>query len=72
LSITALAATMVHLARGTLSGQLQTILWIAIGAIGGAQAGAKLSKKMTGAWILRGLAAGLGLVGLRILLPLFF
>jgi uncharacterized protein len=71
LAITTLVATAIPLANGTLKGQAQTILWIALGAIAGAQAGAKLSNRIKGAWILRGLAAGLGLIGIRILLPLF-
>jgi uncharacterized membrane protein YfcA len=71
LSITALVATIIHLMNGTLVGQFGTILWISIGAILGAQAGAMLSTQMKGSWILRLLAAGLGLIGIRILLPLF-
>jgi uncharacterized protein len=71
LSITALAATIIHLMNGTLKGQLGTIFWISIGAIIGAQVGAKLSNQMKGTWIIRALAAGLGLIGIRILLPLF-
>lgn len=71
LSITALVATIIHLMNGTLMGQLGTILWISLGAIIGAQVGAKLSNQMKGSWIIRALAAGLGLIGIRILLPLF-
>jgi len=71
LSITALAATVIHLHNGTLDGQLGVIFWISIGAIVGGQAGAHLSNRMKGSWILRGLAAGLGLMGIRILLTLF-
>ena len=71
LSITALVATIIHLMNGTLTGQFGTILWISIGAILGAQAGAMLSTQMKGSWILRLLAAGLGLIGIRILSPFF-
>lgn len=71
LTFTTLAAIIIHLANGTLNGQLSVIFWISIGAVAGAQAGAQLSKRVKGAWILRGLAAGLGLLGIRILLPLF-
>jgi uncharacterized membrane protein YfcA len=71
LSITALTAAIVHVTNGHLNGQFRTILWLSAGAIAGAQAGAKLSNRVKGVWILRGLAAGLGVVGLRILLPLF-
>jgi uncharacterized membrane protein YfcA len=71
LSITTLVATLIHISNGTLRGHYATILWISVGAIAGAQAGAKLSNRMKGSWILRVLAAGLGLIGIRILLPLF-
>src|SRR5262245_9153412 len=70
LAITALVATLIHVGNGTLRGHYTTILWISAGVIAGAQAGAKLSTRMKGAWILRALAAGLGLIGIRILLPL--
>jgi len=70
LSITTFAALIVHLANGTLTGHLQTIAWLSTGAIAGAQAGAKLSNRVGGPWIIRSLAFGLGLVGIRILLPL--
>lgn len=71
LSITTLVATLIHWRNGTLDGHFVTILWISAGAIVGAQAGAKLSLRMKGSWILRALAAGLGLIGIRVLLPLF-
>jgi uncharacterized protein len=71
LAITTLVATAIHFANGTLKGQLETILWISIGAIVGAQAGAKLSNRVHGSWILRGLAVGVGLIGVRVLLQLF-
>jgi uncharacterized membrane protein YfcA len=69
LSITTLVSTLIHIGNGTLDGQFTTILWISVGAIGGAQAGARLSNRMKGSWILRVLAAGLGVIGIRILLP---
>jgi uncharacterized membrane protein YfcA len=71
LSITALVATLIRLKNGSLHGQFQTIAWLSLGAIAGAQAGAQLSNKLRAAWILRVLALGLGLIGIRILLPLF-
>jgi uncharacterized membrane protein YfcA len=71
LAITTLVATAIHVANGTLNGQFKTILWISIGATAGAQAGAKLSNRVQGTWILRLLAAGLGLIGVRVLLQLF-
>jgi uncharacterized membrane protein YfcA len=71
LSITALVATLIRLKNGSLHGQFQTIAWLSLGAIAGAQAGAQLSNRLRAAWILRVLALGLGLIGIRILLPLF-
>jgi uncharacterized membrane protein YfcA len=71
LSITALVATLIRLRNGSLHGQFQTIAWLSMGAIAGAQAGAQFSNRLRGAWILRVLALGLGLIGIRILLPLF-
>jgi len=71
LSITALVATLIHLKNGALTGQLRTIAWLSIGALAGAQAGAKLSNRIGGPWILRSLAIGLGLAAIRILLAVF-
>jgi uncharacterized protein len=71
LSMTTLVATLIHLRNGALDGQLKTIAWLSVGAIAGAQAGARLSNRIGGPWILRSLAIGLGLVGIRILLALF-
>ena len=44
------------------------VLWLAIGAVVGAQGGAWLSHRLKGNIIIRALAVSLGLVGLRILL----
>jgi uncharacterized membrane protein YfcA len=41
---------------------------MAIGAIGGAQIGGRLSRRITGRWIVRGLAVALIIVGLRLML----
>jgi uncharacterized membrane protein YfcA len=70
LSITSLVATLIRLKSGDLHGQLPTIAWLSVGGMAGAQSGAKLSNRVRGSWILRCLAAGLGLIGVRILLPL--
>ncbi len=67
LAIMALAGTIVHIIDGSFTKEsfFQTI-FIAIGVIGGAQVGARLSKKIHGKWILRGLAIALCFVGIRI------
>jgi uncharacterized membrane protein YfcA len=68
LAIMSLAATLVHLVNGQLASSAWVIAPLAIGVLVGAQAGARLSNRVHGVWIMRGLAAGLGFVGLRILL----
>ena len=63
-----LSGTIVHILSGALSkGILQTI-GLSIGVLFGAQVGAKLSKRMGGSYIIRGLAIALGIVGVRIFL----
>jgi hypothetical protein len=66
LAIMTLAGTMVHLVDGDLAGQSARIGALAIGVIPGAQAGALLSNRIHGALIIRSLALGLVLVGIRV------
>jgi uncharacterized membrane protein YfcA len=68
LAVTALAGTCVHLSAGTLDGQWPTIIALGLGAIGGAQVGARLAQRLHGRWIVRGLAIALAIAGLRIML----
>jgi len=42
---------------------------LSIGAILGAQAGARLSQRIHGEWIIRSLAIALGLAGVRLIAP---
>ena len=68
LAIMALAGTIVHIAKGTFSeSSVYTTLFLGIGVLFGAQAGAWLSSRLNGKWIIRSLAVALGLVGVRIL-----
>lgn len=67
LTIMALTGTLVHIATGTFSHGVHRTIALAIGVLLGAQVGARLSEKIKGSWIIRGLALALGLVGLRIL-----
>ena len=67
LAIMALTGTVVHILSGTFSQGVHRTLSLAIGVVIGAQIGARLSEKIKGGWIIRGLAIALGLVGLRIL-----
>lgn len=69
LAIMSLTATTIHVIDGTLGqGEAFRVLAIAAGAVVGAQVGAKLSTRIHGRWIMRGLAVALGLVGVRILI----
>ena len=66
LAITALAGVVVHLAKGDLATAAWPVLYLVVGVLGGAQLGARLSSRVHGVWIIRGLAIALLLVGLRI------
>ena len=68
LAIMALAGSLVHLANGQLTPALGRIAALSVGVLVGAQAGARLSNRVRGVWIMRSLAIALGFVGLRILL----
>lgn len=67
LAIMALAGTLVHIFNGSFSKGMWTTLTISGGVLIGAQIGARLSNKIHGLWIIRGLALALGLVGIRML-----
>jgi uncharacterized membrane protein YfcA len=68
LAVMALAGTIVHIATGTFHHGVRRTIVLALGVLVGAQLGARLSHAVQGVWILRGLAAALGAVGVRILL----
>lgn len=67
LAIMALAGTLVHLSTGELGAGLARIGAIGAGVVAGAPIGAALSNRIHGVWIMRALAAALGLAGVRIL-----
>jgi len=68
LAVMAMAGTVVHMIDGTLGwAELPKLLPLAAGAVIGARAGAHMSRRVGGHWIMRSLAVALGLVGLRIL-----
>lgn len=60
-------ATVVHYLNGTLASGMNEVLLLAPGVIIGAQAGAQLSTRMNGGWIIRGLALALVIVGIRLI-----
>lgn len=69
LAIMALTGTIVHIATGSFShGGIWRTICLGIGALVGAQAGALLSTRVHGVWIIRGLAVALGLAGIRIVI----
>jgi uncharacterized membrane protein YfcA len=68
LAVMALVGTITHVWEGSLDGAWVTVAWLALGAIVGAQIGARLSKRLKGSGIIRSLAVALGIVGLRILM----
>jgi len=65
LAITAFTGAASHLALGHV--RLQAGLTMGLGAVLGAPVGARLSQRTRGAWILRGLALALLIVGIRLL-----
>lgn len=67
LGVTALVGTIEHITRGSLQPGMARLVFLAPGVIVGAQAGAWLSHKIHGKWILRSLAIALFLVGLRLI-----
>jgi len=68
LAVMALAGTLVHIANGVFVSGVRRTLLLALGVVIGAQFGAALSNRVGGIIIIRGLAFGLVLVGLRLIL----
>lgn len=65
LVISALVGSLSHLVQGDI--RWVPMIGLSIGVIPGAQIGARLSQRLHGKWIIRGLALALALVGLRLL-----
>lgn len=70
-AITTFAAVTVHIVSGAFTEGIRRAAALSAGAIIGAQFGARLSKKVPDAWIIRLLAIGLALVGIRLLIAPF-
>ncbi len=68
LAVMALTGTVTHVAEGSFAHGVHRAIALSIGVVAGAQLGAKLSDHVRGGLILRLLAVGLGLLGLRVLL----
>lgn len=65
LAFMTLTGTLVHIATGVFHQGVQRTIVLGIGVLLGAQAGARLSNRVQGEWIIRGLATALGFVGVR-------
>ncbi len=63
---TSLAGTIAHLTDGEYTHGFKRTAALALGAVIGAQIGARLAKRTPPTWIMRGLAIALILVGLRV------
>jgi hypothetical protein len=64
----AFANTVAHIAHGSFAQGADRTVFLSVGVLFGAQLGAWLSNRLHGRAIIRLLAAGLGFLGLRILL----
>jgi uncharacterized membrane protein YfcA len=71
LAVTALSGTIVHIVDGSFEHGALRVVAIAIGTVIGAQFGAKLSTRVHGKWIVRGLAIAIGSVGIRLIVLAF-
>jgi hypothetical protein len=68
LALMALAGTVTHITTGAFQqGGVRRTIMLSVGVVLGAQLGARLSTRVRGDWIIRGLALALALVGLRLL-----
>ncbi len=71
LVFTSLAGVAEHLLDHTWPVHLLRDLCLAVGVVGGAQVGARLSRRISAPWIVLALALALGAVGVRLLLGAF-
>jgi uncharacterized protein len=69
--ITTFTATLVHILHGSFHHGAHRIAALGIGVLVGAQVGAYLSNRIRGAWIIRGLALAVAIVGIKMLIALF-
>lgn len=67
LALMALAGTVTHIATGAFQTGIRRTIMLSLGVVIGAQLGARLSSRIRGVWIIRGLALALLAVGIRLL-----
>jgi hypothetical protein len=68
LAVMALTGTLVHVATGVFAHGVRRTAILAIGVVLGAQTGARMSNRVGGKWIIRGLALAMVFVGIRLIL----
>jgi uncharacterized protein len=68
LAVMALTGTLVHIANGAFEHGTRRTAILAVGVVLGAQVGARLSNRVGGKWIIRGLALALVFVGIRLII----
>jgi uncharacterized membrane protein YfcA len=68
LAVMAGTGTLTHVLAGTFTHGVRRTLALGVGVLVGAQVGARLSNKVNGAWILRGLAIALVTVAIRLMI----
>jgi len=71
LVFTSLAGVVEHILDRTWPTHILRDALLAVGVVGGAQLGAFLSRRIAARWVMIGLAAALGLVGIRLVVGLF-
>jgi uncharacterized membrane protein YfcA len=71
LAVMAFTGTLVHIATGNFAQGAARTAFIAAGVVVGAQLGARLSNRVGGKWIIRGLALAMLFVGVRLVLGAF-
>jgi uncharacterized membrane protein YfcA len=69
--ITTFTATLVHIFHGSFHHGAHRIAALGIGVLIGAQFGAYLSNKISGAWIIRALALAVAVAGIKMLIAVF-
>ncbi|MBI2830978.1 MAG: sulfite exporter TauE/SafE family protein [Chloroflexi bacterium] len=71
IATTTFSALDVHIVTGTFAYGVRRAIVLSVGAVIGAQLGARLSQRVSGVFIIRALALGLGVVALRLIIAPF-
>ena len=68
LAILSFSGSLVHIVSGIFAKGVHRVIFLSIGALIGAQIGARVSNLVNSVWITRSLAVALGFVGIRLIL----